>query len=491
MKIKLIACWSLNVLFFLISLQLIAQNIEKKFDVPLNDVSQITIDGPYRFVKIAGIEGLLVKSLNTKAYVENSLLNEEKGTVSVWMSPMEDIDKFPAVPSGADIYNFPLLSDHFPSRQSDSCSFSFYYSGSGYPRIIGRFTSGKFWNKMDYGLAPFVYAEDLKLQKGQWYNLVLTWDKLAATLKMYINGELVGHNFSAKEFNIADNKLYLGNPLMVVSHLMIQSEILDINQVREIYHLIRPATNSISEKTIHEIVTPQNKPQLDIIRDNSWKKTYECSFTNPAEVKQWTLQTGDLYRDKLKLETDPDGLLFQTPDIIHTESRGNLWCPVNVEGDQWIEYEFKLVSPKGLALVIICASGFQGEDVIDNHGLTKTGSMSDMLANYRNYHWEYVRRVEAMRTDVETQYVNKNPWGKSLYVGCIPRLEQNKWYKMRLIKKGNRLYGSIDGNTVFDVEDDPYNNNGPCLNSGRVVLRQMYNTAMKYRNFVIYSKESN
>ncbi len=198
-----------------------------------------------------------------------------------------------------------------------------------------------------------------------------------------------------------------------------------------------------------------------------------------------------MYRDKFKLEITKDGLYFETPDIIHTESRGYLWSPVSVEGDQWIEYEFQLVSSKGLALLIMCASGLQGEDIIQDHGLKKTGSMSDMLTNYRNYHWEYVRRVEAMRTDVETQYVHKNPWGKTLYVGCIPRFERYRWYKMQFIKKGNRLYGAIDGKVVFDVEENPYDNNGPLLNSGRVVLRQMYHTAMKYRNFVIYTRDNN
>ena len=114
--------------------------------------------------------------------------------------------------------------------------------------------------------------------------------------------------------------------------------------------------------------------------------------------------------------------------------------------------------------------------------------MSDMLSNYRNYHWEYMRRVEAMRTDVETQYLHKNPWGKGLYVGCLPRFEQNRWYKMQMIKKGKHLYGAIDGKLVFDVEEDPYDNNGPLLDRGRVVLRQMYHTAMRYRNFVTYTK---
>jgi hypothetical protein len=184
-----------------------------------------------------------------------------------------------------------------------------------------------------------------------------------------------------------------------------------------------------------------------------------------------------------------EGLLWETPSIIHTESRGYLWCPFQAEGDQCIEFEFQLVSPKGLALLIMCASGAQGEDIIGDQGLRKTGSMSDMNANYRNYHWEYVRRVEAMRTDVETQYVNKNPWARSLFVGCTNRLEQNRWIKIRFMKTGKKLTGYLDGKLIFEVEDNAFDNNGPVFNSGRIVLRQMYATSMMYRNFEIYQKD--
>ena len=475
----------LTMLFFVSSR---AQTNLRSLDVPLTDASNLTIEGPHRFVDISGIRGLLVTTLSTKAFLETSLLNSEKGTISIWMSPAEDMDKFPMVGKEASMLHYPLLSDKFPPRQSDSCNFSLYYQGIGYPRVIGRFTNGNFWRQMDYGLASFVYAEELPLKKNQWYFFVITWDKSLSTLKMYINGLLAGHNFSAKVFKAASNKLFIGNPLMVMSRLKIEQKVLESTEVRNRYESVRPKANNLSDKEISEVVFPKNKGPLPIKMDASWKRKYSCSFTDPQDLKNWIFQTGDLYRDSFKLKITNEGLYFETPNIIHTESRGYLWSPVSVEGDQWIEYEFQLLSPKGLALLIICASGLQGEDIIQDHGLKKTGAMSDMLNNYRNYHWEYMRRVEAMRIDVETQYLHKNPWGKGLYVGCLPRFEQNRWYKMQLIKKDKHIYGAIDGNLVFDVEENPYDNNGPLLDRGRVVLRQMYHTAMRYRNFVIYTK---
>ena len=143
---------------------------------------------------------------------------------------------------------------------------------------------------------------------------------------------------------------------------------------------------------------------------------------------------------------------------------------------------------RGLALVVMCASGMQRESFIDDHGVQSTGSMGTILRDVRNYHWEYVRRVEAMRTNVETQYLAKNPFGHKLHLSTIPRFERNRWYRLRLIKAGNRLHGSIDGQTVFDYTDTAFGNNGPVYNFGRIALRQMYHTALRYRNLELWTR---
>lgn len=452
---------------------------------PLKDTSGIHISGPHKFVTINTITGLHVTSLHTNAWVESSVLKLDEGSVSLWMSPLEDIDKAHGV-QGSLVY--PLISNRPQTVIDDSAQFAIYYQGLGYPRLISRFTDGSFWGQMDYGLSPFVYAESLRLYKGQWYYIVVNWNKKENMLNMFINGDLVGHNFSAKSFADAGNKFFIGNPLMVFSHVKFNNRVLSEQEIEKEYTSLRPVSNQLSDSAIQAVVRPVNMGAATKL-DNSWKKVYSCNFSKPSDLEAWTFQTGDKYRDKFVLNTSPEGLTWRTPEIIHTESRGYLWCPYYVEGDVCVEYEFQLLSPKGLSLVIICASGTRGEDIIDDQGLKKTGSMADMNTNYRNYHWEYVRRVEAMRTDVETQYVNKNPWGKSLFVGCTKRLDQNRWIRIRFMKTGNRISGEMDGRKIFDVEDTAFDNNGPLLNTGRIVLRQMYATSMKYRNFTVYQKK--
>jgi Domain of unknown function (DUF1961)/Concanavalin A-like lectin/glucanases superfamily len=333
-----------------------------------------------------------------------------------------------------------------------------------------------------------VYADHLPLRRGNWYFVAVAWDKPSNTLTMYVNGRMVGRNNAAEDFASSGTTLYLGNPMMVMSDLRIQDTILDTEKIKQMYAAQRPSSNCLADADVAQVAGPVPLPALDVVRDSSWREAFACDFTQKSDLNQWAFQTGDLYRDRFKLEITKEGLYWRTPDIVAKESRGYLWCPTRFEGDQWIEYDFRLESPKGLALLIICAGGIQGEDIIEEHGLLNTGAMGPMLTRYRNYHWEYVRRVEAMRPDVETQYVHKNPWGKSLHVGCIPLLAQDTWHRLRWVKLGHRLHGSIDGKTVFDVTDTAWDNNGPVLNSGRVVLRQMYHTAMSYRGFSVYER---
>lgn len=475
--------------------QVVAQEIEETpVDGPgfiyrsLSGPDDFTIEGPHRFQTIGGRKGFRPTSLKTKAFIKTELQKSPKGTLTFWFSPMEDNKISRGFLSMPSELVYPLVSDHFPQREDDKMRFGVYWNGANYPSLIGRFQSGRYWTIMDEGVAPVVYADYLRLRQGQWYFVALTWNKPDSKLEIFVNGKLVGHHLHAKGFEIPGDTLYLGNPLMVISELTLQDQVLDESQISKEYARLRPGTNDLSDEDIRHIAGPVEKPPLDVQREEGWKETYRCDFTSQEDIDEWTFQTGDKYRDQFELNITDEGLYWRTPDVVDVESRGYLWCPKWFEGDQWIEYDFRLESPKGLALLIICAGGMQGEDVIYDHGLLNTGSMGPMLSRYRNYHWEYMRRVEAMREDVETQYVNKNPWGKSLHVGCFPRLKNDVWHRMRLVKIGHRLHGSIDGQTVFDITDDPFDNNGPVFNSGRIVLRQMYHTAMSYRNFVVYQR---
>lgn len=59
----------------------------------------------------------------------------------------------------------------------------------------------------------------------------------------------------------------------------------------------------------------------------------------------------------LEKQITPEGLLIQTPDQIHTETRVYFWSPVSFEGDVAVEFEFRPEQNTGLALLVVQATG--------------------------------------------------------------------------------------------------------------------------------------
>jgi hypothetical protein len=43
---------------------------------------------------------------------------------------------------------------------------------------------------------------------------------------------------------------------------------------------------------------------------------------------------------------------------------------------------------------------------------------------------------------------------------------------------------------VFDLRDDASGHTGPVLNFGRIALRHMYHTTVRYRNLVVYERKT-
>ena len=460
-----------------------APSVPRIVRAPLTDTTNIAISGPHRVIRVGGLNGFHRASLSTRAILQTDLHTSPRGSVSLWFTPLEDLATCePAFPP-----TLPLISNGTPPSHAASISWGLYWH-NGYPQLLGKFADGGVWSRMDHSFAPFVYAEKLNLRRTRWYHVVVNWDRPGGRLQIYLNGMPAGHNYHAGNFPVSGGDLCLGDPMFVLRDLVMQDRILTEPEIRRLYGVDRPSANDTIDKELRDLLAPAALPELDLKLDSSWAETYRCGFRDSSETASWLRQGPSQHLDRFRMQTDAEGLLIETPDIIASETRMYLWSGRTFEGDQWIEYDFRLESPEGLALLVACASGMQREDFISDHGLPTTGSMGTILNSTRNYHWEYVRRVEAMRTDMETQWVSKNPFSLSLHSGCIPRLERDRWHRLRFVKAGNRLHGSINGRTVFEVHDHPFQNNGPVYNFGRIGLRQMYKTRMRYRNLVVHTR---
>mgnify|MGYP006275299023 FL=1 len=480
----------LNALFFGST---VAQPTAGEFHAPLCDHTNIAIDGPHRFLNINGFCGFHPTSIKTRATIEPEIHKGETGTVSFWFSPLEDMNFYmnpkTGNPPAIAPCDFLFISDVPMNSNAADISYGIYWTAL-YPQLMGKFKSESVWKNLNYGLAPFVYAEAVPLLKGYWYHVALTWNKPQNRLKIFVNGILAGYNNQADDFDPVPEKLFVGNTMMVMKDLKFTTGILDENQLRHTYTAESPDGNEAADQDVKKNLLVMEKPDFNMQRDDTWEKVYSCSFTKPEDLDDWIFQTGDQFRNQFELRTTSEGLLIKTPQTIHKETRMYLWSPRTFEGDQWVEFDFKVLSEEGLALVVICASGYRREDFFQDYSIPKTGSMSFMLNNMRNYHWEYMRRVALGRMDVSTHYLAKNPWKYRMYYSCFPQLENDQWHKLRFIKMGHRLIGSIDDKIIFDMMDQPDINNGPVLNFGRIGLRQMFKTTMLYNNFVVYEKKT-
>lgn len=465
---------------------------QEKLRVLLNSRKDLNIKGEYRFVELSGRKGFQPTSLRTQAYIETNMHQRETGTLTFWFSPMEDLDFFSPAGSTAksnpDIYVFPLISDVFPGSKIENMNFGIFWN-PGDPQIMAKFSSGGIWTKMDHTIPPFVTIEKIPMREGHWYQMALTWNKRDKTIRLYVNGYLMAYNNEAADFSESSDRLYLGCPMFALSDIEFLNEAVSPAQVKSQYRKGRSSANDRVDEQIAALVTPALGLRALSI-DKSWKKVFNCPFTNPEDLKGWSCQTDPDWLDSTVFKCTPEGLLFKTPDKIDLKTRATLWGPRNFEGDQCLDVEFRLESPQGLALIIMCASGLAREDFIAENGLRMVGDMGPVLHDMRNYHWEFMRRVNVIRTDMETQSVYKNPWGKHLYNGVYPKLQQGRWYKLRMIKLGSRIQGSLDGEVVFDVKDDAHTDTGPIYNFGRIAFRHMYQTTIRYRNLVVYEKNN-
>ncbi|MGA2035302.1 MAG: DUF1961 family protein [Thermoguttaceae bacterium] len=68
--------------------------------------------------------------------------------------------------------------------------------------------------------------------------------------------------------------------------------------------------------------------------------------------------------------------------------------------------------------------------------------------------------------------------------------ESAQWHRLLFVQEGARIRTAIDGRRVFDLHDDPLNNTGPVFNFGRIGLRLMYQTRMRFRDLKIWNRNA-
>jgi hypothetical protein len=139
-------------------------------------------------------------------------------------------------------------------------------------------------------------------------------------------------------------------------------------------------------------------------------------------------------------------------------------------------------STNGLALVLFCATGKNGEDIFDLSLPPRRGDYaayhSGALANYTDSYWSRNSGEESL-----SNRLRKNPSFKQVASG--PSLTTGRTdvtHRLRILKVGRHVEVEVNGEVVIRW-DDPE----PPLGAGRIGLRSMAGvTQVAYDNFQVW-----
>jgi hypothetical protein len=453
--------------------------------------------GPYRHIQLNGKWGWQPLSLKSSLQIPSDQHTRDRGSITVWVSPLETLATsffLTRIAEKDPHWNvYSLLSDTLPLNAIEGSTFAWFWQSLWHPQMIAKFKTGRAGGAAsDYSVIPYVPVEHLSLHKHEWYQLTLTWDKPASRLKVYVNGILAATTLYPFKAETPRPELYLGNTAMAFADLAIFDTELPADEIAAGYARSTAPKNAAIQRELEGLFTVTPKPSVDWTAGTDWHLRYERSLTQPGDFDGWRQQGCLVAPYELReKQITPEGLLIQTPDQIHTETRVYFWSPDSFEGDVAVEFEFRPEQNTGLALLVVQATGLQREDFLTDHPPRTTGSMSTIIGDrIKNYHWEFFRRAVDVRGDLGTQVLVKNPWNRPLGLANLPPLQVGSWHKLLFVQEGGRLRAAIDGQWALDVQDEAFNMSGPVLNSGRIGLRLMYASRMRFKNLKIWNRHA-
>lgn len=459
-----------------------------------------SVSGGARILSYENRKGINTTSIHSCIRLGPHTVNENEGAVSLWVLSLEDLDSMThngnMAISNPNYSVYPLLCDREEQANFDESVFSFSYVNDWYPTLIAKCYQGK---RMPDGYFPKLKAVvgvgHFSIHKYKWYNFVLTWNREEHRMKIYANGILLVESDRVHrnmEFEQAGEILYTGNPTFAISDICFYNQELDLGEIKELYQKENIVYPEIQEKLEYMFCGKGQKP-FSFVPGADWEKKCDRSLKCEEDLDYFYVQgkpdAARLTEEGILIETTQNLLTTRGMDAPDRDAC-YLWTKQAFDGNLYLEYEFKSLQADGLSLLMVQASGMQREDFMKDYPLRTNGAMRTVCwEDVRNYDWEYYRFVPDVRHDTSTHVMLKNPWLKPLgYFCCEEQLAINEWHKLQFLQIENHIIGAIDGKIVIDAYDDPFANQGPVLNFGRIAIRCMIRTRLVVRNFKVYNQ---
>lgn len=467
-------------------------------DFSLKDTNTLKLNGPARVINLHGRSGINMTSIKSVLELKAHNLKNEKGTVTIWVMPLEEMSAFDNKPgmiiSNPNYTTYPFLSDYANPLDFNKANFKLAWTPRWHPSLIAQFGKGSFYEEaFNIPYKALVSVSHFTFNKNKWYQLALSWDYKNNKYALFVNGIQVGREnqfgMSTPHRDTINSSLYLGNPELCFSEIRFYKEVFSPEQASA--HFKSETTDY--DKTLNDELlytyAGKGRKSFDWKLDASWQQKMSISMTNKSDLDSFYVQG-----NPVKVEVTKDGLLVETVNKEYTgsllDSQVYVWSNRPFEGNLYVEYDFKVVRPGGLSLLMVQASGMNREDFMADYPLRTSGRMTTVYGeDVRNYHWEYYREMADMRNDVENSALMKNPFLYPLSFGSLNApVKKEVWHKLQFLQIDNKLVGAIDGIIMVEFKDDGFSNNGPVYDFGRIAIRCMVHSKLLFRNLKVYNQ---
>ncbi|MBC7890543.1 MAG: DUF1961 family protein [Ferruginibacter sp.] len=393
-----------------------------------------------------------------------------------------------------EFYTYPFLSDNVAPQNYNAANFKIAWTPRWHPSLTALFGKGSFYEEaFNLPHKAFISVSHVVFKKNTWYQLALSWDYPNDKYVLYLNGIIIGkeNQFNAEKLvrDSIDTSVFTGNPSLVISTIKFCGDLL---KEKDVYAEFKQSATSFSKVSEDELISTYNGQGKGVFSwrpHENWELKYALTFTKPSHIDSVYIQG-----NPVAVNITTAGLLMETIDKLYTgkllDSQVYVWSNKPFEGDLYVEYEFKVLRPGGLSLLMVQASGMNREDFMADYRLRKGGRMTTVYGeDVRNYHWEYYREMADMRNGVSNSALMKNPFLQPLSFNALSTpVKKSVWHKLQFLQTGNKLLGAIDGIVMVEYTDNGFTNNGPVYDFCRIAIRCMLHSKMLFRNLKVYNK---
>lgn len=310
-----------------------------------------------------------------------------------------------------------------------------------------------------------------------WYHLAYVWDANAGISQGYLNGtplRLPGTRIDPWQMQSNETELSLHVGPLAIGPISVYDTALTAEQIRE----------QVPTFYQDSMATMLGQRELGPLEVQPGKLLYANPLDSQDDVANWRMEGPG------KVSFDDGVMLMQSQRPDGPRGHVVFWIDRDFPKNFVARWQVQPVDAEGLCIVFFAATGHEGKDLFDPSLPERKGLFPRYVKGQINcYHISYYANAPDAPGRI-TVNMRKNA-GFYLVANGPPGIKPGSadWHEVTLVKNKGHVELAIDGQKVIDFFDNGQTY-GPVLGSGKIGLRQMQWTRMRYRNLRIYAMDT-